>query len=302
MNKPLPNLPAYLALALGVFCIGTSAIFVKFANVPGPVSALYRVAIAALVLVPLWLLRRSGPPPAWRDLQWVVLGGLFFALDLTLWNTGILLTTAANATLLANNAPLWVGLGALFLFHEKLPRRYWLGLFAALIGMVVIVGGDAWRLLHFNLGDLLAIAASLFYAAYMLTTQRARMRVDTLTFNAVYLTAAVLVLLPFNLLTGTQLTGFSRQTWLALFGLGLFAQVIGWVAINYALGHLQAAHVSVTLLGQPVVTAILGVVLLGELLTVNQACGGLLVLFGIYLVNLRNQGKPDLLESPQTQA
>ena len=285
-----PSLSAYLALAAGVLCIGCSAIFVKLADIPGTVSALYRVAIAVLVLLPWWLLRRRQPVER-KALVMVVLGGIFFALDLAMWNTGILLTTAANATLLANNAPLWVGLGALLFFHERLNLQYWTGLVIALIGMAAIVGADAWQTMSFNTGDLLAIAASFMYAAYMLTTQKARASVDTLTFNAVYMLTGLSVLLTLNLALGSALTGFSTQTWLALLGLGLISQVFGWLAINYALGHLRAAPVSVSLLGQPVVTAILGIFLLGEGLGVNQIIGGLFVLSGIYLVNRKANSK-----------
>jgi drug/metabolite transporter (DMT)-like permease len=50
---------AYLALVLGVFCIGTSAIFVKIASVPGTISAFYRVLFAGLPLLPLRLLQKK---------------------------------------------------------------------------------------------------------------------------------------------------------------------------------------------------------------------------------------------------
>jgi drug/metabolite transporter (DMT)-like permease len=111
--------------------------------------------------------------------------------------------------------------------------------------------------------------------------------VDTLTFNFIYMSAAVLILLPINLAGGYQLTGFSELTWLALISLGLVSQLGGWLAINYALGHLSAARVSVSLLGQAVVTALVGIPVLGEILTVNQIAGGILVLGGIYLVHQR---------------
>ena len=75
---------------------------------------------------------------------------------------------------------------------------------------------------------------------------------------------------------------------LALLGMGLMPQVAGYLAINYALGHLPAPIVSVTLLGQPVVTALLAVPLLAEGLSVEQVVGGLIVLGGIYLANRAN--------------
>lgn len=286
---------AYLALVLGVFCIGTSAIFVKIASVPGTVSAFYRVFFAGLALLPLRLTREKLSMPSWQELRLVGLGGLVFAGDLVLWNTSILLTSAAAATLLANNSPLWVGLGATLIFREKLSLKYWLGLAIALSGMVIIVGGNAIQELSFNLGDLLAIGASFLYAAYMLITQKARASIDTLTLNLLTMLACVMVLLPVLLLFRQPLAGFDTNTWLALVGMGLVPQFVGWLAINYAMGHLPAARVSVTLLGQSVVTAILGILFLNELLSLADIAGGLLVLSGIYLVNHRSasQSAPD---------
>jgi drug/metabolite transporter (DMT)-like permease len=278
----------YLAVGVGVFCIGTSAIFVKLAGVPGTVSAFYRIFISAMALMPLFLLqRRRQALPQRRDMGWIGLGGFLFSMDLALWQTAILLTSAAASTLLANNAPIWVGLGAMVFFHERLSGKYWLGLATALVGMALIVGGNV-SALRFNLGDLLSIAASMIYAGYMLVTQRARVTTDTVTFNTLTMLVALLILLPLNLISGQTLSGFSTETWLVLLGLGLIPQFIGWLAINYALGHLPAARVSVILLGQPLVTALLGVLLLGEALSTADILGGACVLGGIYLVIQRS--------------
>lgn len=278
--------PAYLALAVGVVCIGWSAIFVKFAGIPGPASAFYRMLVSGLVLVP-WRLARGGPWPERRIVLLIAIGGAFYALDLALWNTSILLTSAAMATLLANNAPLWVGLGALLFFKERLGRNYWLGLFIALAGMAVLMGLEAVAHLRFQLGELLAIGASVAYATYLLTTQRARGHADTLTFMTISAVASIVVLWVASLALHAPLTGYSTTSWAALIGMGLISQLGGWLAINYALGHLRAAHVSVTLLGQAVVTTVLAMPLLGEFPVMHQVIGGVLVLAGIYVVNQR---------------
>ena len=89
---------AYGALIVGVLCISFSAIFVKLAGVPGPVSALYRFLFTGLVLVPWWLASNKARPTGSR--LWFSLAcGLFLALDLFLWNTSIMLTSASTATL-----------------------------------------------------------------------------------------------------------------------------------------------------------------------------------------------------------
>jgi drug/metabolite transporter (DMT)-like permease len=280
---------ALAALAAGIVCIGFSAIFVKLAGLPGPVSALYRVLVAGAVLLPWWLARRD-PLPAREDIRLILTGGLFFAIDIALWNTSILYTSAATATLLANNSPLWVGLASFLLFRERLSGSYWLGLAVAMAGTVWLVGGDAYRHLRLDPGNLLALLAGVFYAAYLLVTHRARKRVDLLPVMTLSTLASIAVLLLLNLALGTTLTGFSRRAWLALAGMGLVSQLGGWLAISYALGHLRAAPVSVALLAQVVVTALAAMPLLGEYLKVNQIGGGVLVLGGIYLVT-RGRGE-----------
>jgi drug/metabolite transporter (DMT)-like permease len=279
---------AYAMLVCGILCIGCSALFVKFAGVPGTVSAFYRLFFAAPPLLAAWLVARKSLP-ARHDLLLMAAGGALFAVDLALWNSGLLLTSAATATLLANNAPIWVGLGALFFFRERLAPRFWLGLALSLFGMALIVGVGGWREMQFNRGDLLSIAASMFYAAYLLTTQKARVANDTLTFMTVSVVTGALLLLALNLCLGLPLAGFSDRSWYALIGLGLVSQLAGWLAINYALGHLKASAVSVSLLGQAVVTALLSIPLLGENLGMAQTVGGLFVLSGIYLVNSRRR-------------
>jgi len=110
---------AYISLAVGVICLGWSAIFVKFADVTdGSVSAFYRFLFAGAIMIPWWLVRR-GKLPARRDLLLICLAGAFFAADLALWNTSLLVTKVATSTLIVASAPLWVGLALFVIFQHN---------------------------------------------------------------------------------------------------------------------------------------------------------------------------------------
>jgi drug/metabolite transporter (DMT)-like permease len=278
---------ASMALIFGIICIGFSAIFVKLANVPGSVSTFYRIFIAGLAITPIWIYK-GRKVPSKRDLWLIFIGAAFFALDLFLWNTAILLTSAATSTLLANNAPVWVGLISLVVFRERLAAKFWYGLLLALLGLNILIGLKAWQTMEFNYGDILSIVAGFLYALYLLFTFDSRKRVDTITFMFFSILFMVLLLFIANLVIGNPFTGYSRETWSALVGLGFISHFGGWVSINYALGHLKGANVSVTLLSQSVITALLALVILGEDLSINQIVGGLFVLSGVYIVNRRN--------------
>ena len=76
---------AYAVLALGVFAIGWSALFVRWSGVPGWTSAFWRMAIAQLVFVPWALASRSAQrPPNRAAVKDAAIAGVFFAVDLAL--------------------------------------------------------------------------------------------------------------------------------------------------------------------------------------------------------------------------
>ena len=93
------------------------------------------------------------------------------------------------------------------------------------------------------------------------------------------------VLFSASALLGLPLVGYPVSTYVNLAALALVTQIGGWLALNYALGHLRAAVVSPTLLMQPVLTAVIAVPLLGQPLTVPQVVGGAIVLAGIFIVH-----------------
>ncbi len=277
----------YAALVVGILALGFSAMFVRWAAAPGPVTGLYRMAIATLVLTPLALAdrRRNGRPWPGEGLRLAVLGGLMLALDLSLWNTSVNLTSAANATLFANTAPLWVALASWLLFRERLSGRFWFGLLVTLSGAAAVLGADFLRHPTLSWGDGMALGAGVFYGGYYLSTERARRTLGAAPYVWIMGAACSAILLALSLALGMPLFGYPAQTILAFVGLALVTQVTGYLAVGYALGHLPAAFVSPTMVGQPVVTAVLAIPLLGELPTPTQIVGGLAVLAGIILVH-----------------
>ena len=286
----------YLALGFGLAAIGSSAILVRLANTPGVVAVLYRMSIATLVTLPVFLRRRANSRrlPA-RGVQIALLAGVFFALDLSAWGTGVVLGGATNPTLMANTAPLWVGIGASFIFRERLGPRFWGGVFLAMLGAALVIQIDIGKSFQVGMGTLLGLLASLFYGSYFLITQRGRERLDALSFFWISGFSASICLLLFSLAFHLPIVGFSSESYLYLAAMGLVTQVAGWLTINYAQGVLPASVVSPTLLGQPVVTALLAGPILGEWIGPLEMVGGVTVLVGILLVHqsrLRRESQP----------
>ena len=276
---------AYLALVVGIVCIAWSAIFVRWTDIPGPASAFYRMLIPAMVLLPTFATDRKRERVTSRSWLIIGLGGLFFALDLALYNTAILRTSAANATLLGNNTPIVVGLLTWMVFRRRPQPAFWLGLILAIGGSVVILWADLARHAPFGVGDVMALGAAACFAVYLLATEKVRTTTSTLTFLRLSMIATTLVLLLLNFAMGISLRVPHRRTWWALLGLGLVSQLGGYLALTYALGHLPATITSISLLTQGPLTAAMAAVLLGEPLTLPQIVGGALVLSGVALAH-----------------
>ena len=281
-----PNALPYLTLASGILALSFSAMFVRWADAPGPITGFYRVLLSSLLLTPFFIRDCRAKCNINRyNILFPILAGLFTSGDFALWNTSVNYTTAANATLLGNTAPLWVALGAWLLFREKLNGRFWLGLLLALAGATLILGTDFLLHPRLGIGDLMAIGTGVFYAGYMLVTQRSRQHFNPLTHLWLMGLSASFGLLMINLALGNPIGGYSAQSWLVFFAAALVSQIAGYMSITYALGHLPASVVSPTMIGQPIVTAILAIPLLGEIPTFMQFIGGATALAGIYIVN-----------------
>jgi drug/metabolite transporter (DMT)-like permease len=277
---------ALAALILGGAAIGGSPIFVRLSEVGPMATAFWRVALA---LIPIFIVSRikskdAGPKPeTLSDCGLLILPGVILALDLAAWHLSITMTSVANATLLANLAPVFVTVIGLLFFRETVTRIFVLGLALALAGVVVLKGGPS----AFGNGDLrgdgIAVIAAVFYAGYILAIGKLRSRFNTIRIMLWSTASAAVCVLPLGLIFEDQTLPITAYGWAIVFGLAFISHASGQVAIAYALAYLPAAFSSLTLLLQPVVAAILAWTLLGEAIGPMQAIGGLVVLAGILI-------------------
>jgi drug/metabolite transporter (DMT)-like permease len=254
----------------------------------GPVAtAFWRVALALPILWAWSVIGSRGGHVASfaAERRLIVAAGLLFAGDLAVWHWSIVLTSVANATLLANLAPIFVALAVWLLYGRRPTAMFLAGLAAALAGVTVLLGGDFRAGGGAVLGDVLGVVTAMFYGAYQLTVTRARSRTATAVIMAWSGLITAVALLPVALASGEQILPHSAAGWAKLAGLALISQVAGQSLIAYAMAHLPATFSSVGLLAQPVIAAALAWVLLGETLGWVEIAGAIVVLAGIRIVH-----------------
>ncbi|MFN8426557.1 MAG: DMT family transporter [Anaerolineales bacterium] len=288
---------AYAALGAGILALSLSAMFVRWADAPGPVTAFYRIFFSIFLLLPFFIPRmRSNPSAATRSVMFPLIAGVFTACDLGLWTSSLSYTSASNATLLGNTAPLWVALGAWLILKQKLSREFWRGLGLTLAGAVLIMGTDFILHPRFGIGDIMATCTGFFYGCYFLFTEKSRAHFDSVSHIWLVGVGASLTLFIINRALDYPLVGFDSRTWLVFLASAVVSQLIGYMSLAYALGHLPASIVAPTMILQPVVTTLLAIPLLNEIPTIWQGIGGAIALAGIYIVNLSHQQR--LPETP----
>jgi drug/metabolite transporter (DMT)-like permease len=284
------------SLIIGIICISFSPIFVRLAMAPPITSAFYRIFLAWLVLAPYCIYKRELKIGR-RELLIALLGGLVFAADIAVWNVSLMKISATISTLIANLAPVWVGLLSFLILRKRSGVFFWTGTWIAVLGMVILVGYHNILHLQFNIGLVYALIASFLYAIYIMITKDILRKIGTLTFMFYNMLGACVFLL---LICGYQhndLMHFSASTWLCLIGMGLICQLAGWITINYSLNYLEATKVSIALLSQTVLAGFWAMLLLNEKLAFQEIAGSIIVLAGISFTFLKRQW---LIKSPRS--
>jgi drug/metabolite transporter (DMT)-like permease len=280
-----------LTFLVGVVGISFAAIFVRLA-LPAPpvVTGFYRMLFAS-ALVGAWLLLRRRALGLSRPTALAALAsGLCFGTDLALWHTSIVHTSVATATLLVNTTPVHVGLYSLLVLHQVLDGRFVAGAALALAGSALLLG-ISWGDVDDARGALLALAAAVFYAGYLLLMTAARRQGDAVPALFLASVGATALLGLYATLAGDPFVGFPASSWAAMLGAALVSQIGGVMGIVWALRYLPTTVASVALLAQPVGTALLGWWLLGESLAPLQVLGGAAVLAGIALASQASAGR-----------
>ncbi|MDC8002414.1 DMT family transporter [Aequorivita todarodis] len=270
-----------IALVIGIVCISIFPVLVKLETAPPLVSAFYRMAVAGALLLPAALLTGKFKIPSIKMFWLTVVCGIIFALDVAVWNISIQLSTATQATLLTNLSPVWVGLGAFFFLKNKPTSNFWLGTLVALFGMVTLVGFHFFLDLDFDLAFVFAILSGMFYAVYMLVSKYVLYEMEVFPFITLSTVTSAVILACMTYLNNEPFLGYNATGWAVFLTQGLVCQLLAWLLLGYATKHMRATRVSVSLLGQVALTALLAWVFLSEEITWQMLLGGVILLLGI---------------------
>lgn len=249
-----------------------------------------RLALAATLLTPLAWGGAGGEIRGMerRDWLWALGAGACLAVHFAAWISSLAYTSVASSTALVSTNPMFVALASWLVFRERLSLGTWLGvtltvLGAALVGLSDSGGGSGSNPL---LGDALAVIGAMAVSAYFLTGRRLRARVSLLSYIWVVYSTAAAVLLVWMSLVGQSLLGLPAIAYLLILGLALGPQLLGHTSFNWAIKYLSATLVTVAILGEPIGSSLLALLLLDQPLRGLQLLGGAVLLAGIAVASV----------------
>ena len=290
LRKPAPWLLLAMLLA-GNAALALGPWFVRLAD-SGPIAAgFWRVTLAlpALFLLARWQEGGAPPPVSRKLLLAIVLGGVFFALDLSSWHVGIGFTRLGNAALFGNSGSLILMVWGFLMVRRWPAGREWLAIAAALGGAAILLGRSFEVSVQTLIGDLFCLLAGILYAGYLLILQDARKALGAWRLLARSSAAGVPVLLVAALLAGEPVW---PHNWGPVVGLALSSQLIGQGLLVYSLRHFPPLAIGLALLTQPAIAALAGWLAFGETLGPVDVIGMALLAAALVLARVAGESTP----------
>ena len=272
-----------LNVALSATCFGAMAIFAKFAYLGGAdvVAVLsMRFTIAAVVM---WLVMRQ------RGIGWprkanlrllMVMGGLCYVAQSFSFFSALNYASAALVALLLYLHPFIVTLFGARLFGQALTRVRIACVLTALAGTALVIGADVSGQ---PLGVALGILAALLYSVYLLIGNRVMRNENPLAAATVVMISAAVVFCLFALITRPAFPQ-TVTSWAAVFAIAVVSTAIAMVTLFIGIRHLGAADAATLSTLEPLVTALLGALLLDERLSTVQWIGGLVIVVAVVVL------------------
>jgi len=280
----------YAAIALAVVSVSFSAIFISWSTSPFITIALYRLALASLILVPFVLVNRATVLALSRKELLGMMGvGAILATHFTLWIGSLKLegvsVSVASSVILVTSHPLLVGLLSHFVLKERLNAWMALGIGLGFSGVVVIAFADSTARSASLVGDLLAFLGGVAAGFYFLAGRRLRQRIPLLAYAFVVYVTATGVLFLYALVLRESLVpvGDVPREMVLFLAMALIPQIGGHTLYNWSLRWVPAPIVSLSLVGEPIGSSLLAWALLQQVPGIAVGIGGALALAGIYL-------------------
>lgn len=288
----------FILLGVAVLAISASAPIIAAIAASALAIAFWRCLLGAVATGGWVAVRRRAEARSLSWSQWrlVIASGLLLGAHFATWIPSLRFTSVASSTALVATQPIWAALIARAR-GVYVPRRAWIGIGIALIGVLVLTGIDTSINPRNLIGDLLALVGAIFAALYVSVAEAARKSVSTSTMTMGLYASAAALLLVLCLALQQPLWGFSARDWALIILLTLTAQLLGHTLINRVLATTSATVTSLAILFEMPGATIIAALAIGQLPPASIIPAVVLLFIGLAIV-IRAAQSPTPMESP----
>jgi drug/metabolite transporter (DMT)-like permease len=287
----------HLALVVVQIMFGTWPIFGKIALRSMSSASLVGFRIFGAAIIFTLLQRKLGElrrlPK--RILGWIILSSLLgVVLNQLLFVKGLSFTTAINATLLSTTIPVFAVAVSIVLGHDRASVRHFIGIALAAIGVIYLV--DPFRAnfsTQTTLGNILIVANSLAYGAYIAVSRDLFKRYGALNMITWIFLVGALLTLPIAgyVWAVDELQLVSRGVWLCVIYIVLVPTVGAYYLNAWALMRVPPSIVAVYIYLQPLFAFGLAPLVLGESWNSRTLVACVLIFAGVAVVTIRSRSR-----------
>ncbi|MFA3783491.1 DMT family transporter [Melioribacteraceae bacterium 4301-Me] len=270
---------------------GASFIATKYSlNELTPVSIVFiRQVLAVLFLGTIAIKRKRSFAVRLKDHFWIVIIALIAAFHLWIQITGLKYTSATNTGWIIGITPVFIVILSMIFFNEKLNFSKGFGILLAFSGLILLISKGKITSLNFitHKGDFLVLASTVTWSIYSIVSKKATINYPPIMAIFYQFLMMALIVLPFIFSEKAFITFFhlSVKVWAAVLFLGILCSGVSYVFWVEALKEMDAGVVGAFLYLEPFVTVVTAWLLLNEEITILTLTSGLIIIFGVILVN-----------------
>lgn len=225
-------------------------------------------------------------PGVWKRLALLSLLGI--SANQVLYLEGLARTTAINAAVLTTCIPVLTASFAILLRQERFHPLKAVGILLSLLGALRVIGVEGLELSsRYLVGNLLVFGNTVVYSLYLVLARELLARHGALSVIAPVFAFGALGVMPLVLPAWGRIEpeGVPVMIWVLSAAIVIFPTVLAYLLNIWALKHTRPSVVTVYIYLQPVITAALGMGLLGERLTPELVQAAVLAFLGVFLVS-----------------
>ena len=248
-----------------------------------------RCAIASIFLIVIGKSNHIRLPEK-KDIPWFFLsGGLGFTFYMITFNIGIQTLTSATSSIIIATTPIMTAVIASFFFKERINTLGWFAILTAFVGVLILL---LWEgVFSVNIGLIWTIGAATVFCGYnFLNRKLSAMAYSALEIVTYSMCSGAILLSVFAPQAISQIITAEPNYILLVIYLGMMPSAMAYFFWGKALSLAKkTTDVTNFLFVSPLLSTILGFILLQEVPNMGTFIGGAIIIFSLILFNLKGK-------------